>query len=320
MLMSLECRSFVEVLKDRAELLGRSRKFFAERNVIEVDCPMLSKFAPVDQHIDVMRVQLNGGEERFLHTSPEYPMKRLLVEGMGDIYQIGHVFREGEVGRLHNPEFTMVEWYRIGMGFEDLIEETLDYCRLFLGELESEFITYREALKRYAGIDYVGASESDLVGCIRKHEIDTPDDIDSWDRDTLLEMIVSFIVEPHLGKDRLCVLKHYPASQACLSKTAVIEDEKIGYRFEIYYKGMELANGYDELLDPVEQKKRLEEENACRIQMGKEPLPVDPLFLKALEKGMPDSSGVAVGFDRLMLLRHSGEHIRSVIPFHWDNI
>jgi lysyl-tRNA synthetase class 2 len=259
-----------------------------------------------------MTIPLLTNEMGYLHTSPEYAMKRLLSEGSGDIYQLGHVFRDGEVGRLHNPEFTMIEWYRLGFTFEQMIDETLDLIRLFLKGKPATHITYREALQKYAGIDYLTAPIQDLINLVKPHAPGAS----TWDRDTLLQFIMGDLIEPKFQD--LTVLKYYPASQSALSKTTTINNEPVALRFEIYAQGIELANGYHELTDPVEQRRRLLSQNNHRARLGKSPLPIDELFLKALEKGLPDCCGVAVGFDRLLMLRHKKTHLSDVIPFAWQ--
>lgn len=308
-------------LRDRAEMLRKARSFFHERNILEVDCPALGLSAPVDLHIEVMKVMLQDGLIGYLHTSPEYGMKRLLSQGIGDIYQISHVFRNGEIGPLHNPEFTMTEWYRLKMTFEAMIEETLNFIRLFLGELPSKHLSYRDAFQYYLNIDYTTHTARDLFLVAKHHDISLSDDAHSWDKDTLLQALMSIVIEPHLGKDELLVLKHFPASQSALSKTATLpHGESIACRFEIYSRGMELANGYHELTDPIEQRRRFEQTNSERAKMGKEPLKIDEKFLQSLGDGLPDCCGVAVGFDRLMLLRHQLPSLTSILPFSWEMI
>lgn len=309
--------SKISILKDRAQMFAKVRAFFSERNVMEVDVPIMGRGAPIDAHIDVMAIALKAGEHGFLHTSPEYAMKRLLSLGSGDIYQMSHVFRDGEFGRLHNPEFTMVEWYRVGMTYDTLIEETLDFIRLFLGKIPSYSISYRDAFRQFASIDYVTATPAALVACAHQHKVHLPPDAIHWDKDTLLNFLIGFIVEPHLGKESLTVLRDYPATQSALAQTSIREDEAIAERFEIYFRGVELANGFHELSDPEEQRRRFEEENQHRLRLGKNTLPVDENFLKALHHGLPDCCGVAVGFDRLMLLRHGKDNLDSILPFNW---
>lgn len=300
-------------------MLAEARAFFADRDVIEVDCPILSSRASVDAHIDLIPAQPFGGKTFYMHSSPEYGMKRLLSAGVGDIYQLSHVFRDGECGVKHNPEFTMAEWYRIGMTFPQLIEETLDFIRLFLGKLPSTQITYRESFKKYAGFDYLTISNQELIHFLEKKGIGVDPSVVDEGKDALLNLVLGTSVEPHLGSEGLCVLAYYPASQAALAQTCQHGDEKVCERFEVYYKGVELANGYHELADPIEQRRRLQEANEERVKLGKNVLPIDENFLQALECGMPDCCGVAVGFDRLMMLRHKASRISDIIPFDWHN-
>lgn len=308
-------------LRDRAEMFGKARAFFMERNVLEVDCPALSLAAPVDQHIDVMKVLLNTQEIGYLHTSAEYGMKRLLSEGIGDIYQISHVFRDGEVGPLHNPEFTMAEWYRCGFTFEKMIEETLDFIRLFLGDLPAEHMSYKEAFLHYLGIDYTTQTTQNLLALVQRQGFALSSELRRADKDTLLQLLLSIFIEPHLGKDKLFVLSHYPATQCALAKTTVLASgEEAAYRFEMYYQGLELANGYHELTDPIEQRQRFEKANVLRAKAGKDCLVIDEKFLQSLSHGLPDCCGVAVGFDRLMLLRHRQQTLANILPFSWEHV
>jgi elongation factor P--(R)-beta-lysine ligase len=306
--MSLESK--IAILQERAKMLSRVRSFFSERNVLEVDCPALSRLASVDAHIDLIPATLFGNQAAYLFSSPEYAMKRLLADGIGDIYQLSHVFRDGESGHKHNPEFMMAEWYRIGMSFEKMMEETVDFVRLFLGDIPAEVISYKEAFIRYVNINPYTASDEEL----RKL---SPRD---GDRDDLLNYILALYVEPHLGKGRATVLAYYPPAQAALAKTRVVDGEVVAERFEVYVDGVELANGYHELQDAKEQLRRLEEANMLRKEMGKNALPIDKHFIKALEKGLPECSGVAVGFDRLMMLRCKKKSLEEVMPFTWQSV
>ncbi len=305
----------LEILKDRADLLGRVRSFFAERNVLEVDCPLIARHASVDLHIDLIEV-FACRERRFLITSPEYPMKRLLAMGMGDIYQLSHVFRDGELGKKHSPEFMMIEWYRIGFSFEAMIDETLAVLQLFLGSHPIQRTSYRDILLQYAHLDYLQATPHDLQTTLLKAGLDPASD----DKDTLLDQVMSMIVEPALPKTSWQVIYHYPASQAALSTIIEKKDqERVGERFEIYFNGVELANGYHELADSAEQKARFENANLQREQAGKSSLPMDPHLLEALRLGLPACCGVAVGFDRLMMLRHNTNLLSDIIPFGWHD-
>jgi len=315
--VSLPSSKKIAILRDRAAMLAAARLFFANRNVMEVDCPLLTAGASVDAHIDLISAS-NAGEIRYLHSSPEYGMKRLLADGIGDIYQLAHVFRAAEQGKKHNPEFMMAEWYRCGFTFEEMIHDTLDFIRVFLGDLPASIVSYRDLCKRHTGIDYFTADEKTLLQLIKERDIMPYDGIEEEGKDALLNVILGTLVEPHLGRGELTVLAYYPSTQAALAQTRLHGDEPVAERFEIYYEGIELANGYHELAHATEQRQRLGEANDQRISLGKAPLPIDEAFLKALEKGLPDCCGVAVGVDRLMMLRHNANHIEDVIPFGWS--
>lgn len=295
-------------------MLSEARRFFTERDILEVDCPLLSPSACIDAHIDLMQTT----QKRYLHSSPEYGMKRLITEGMGDIYQLSHVFRQGESGLRHNPEFMMAEWYRVNISFDAMIDETVDFIRLFTGNLPKRRISYREAFLTYAGIDYAAMSPQELMECALRHDIPIYAGIENEGIDALLNLLLATLVEPRLGQDELTVVTHFPASQAALAKKVIIDGIAVAERYEIYRKGIELANGYHELGNAQEQEERLHEANRHRQQLGKEALPIDKNFLDALTKGLPDCCGVAVGFDRLMMLHHHKDNITDVIPFAWD--
>lgn len=305
-------------------MMGRVREFFASRSVMEVDCPMLTSAASIDAHIDIIVADTGEKARRFLHTSPEYAMKRLLAQGVGDIYQLGHVFRRGERGRRHMPEFTMAEWYRCAMPFTAMIEETADFIRLFLGDLPLELISYSEAFLRYSGCDVDSASCHQLSSALAQCGIEGSGGFGSGeevsDREALVNQLLAVAIEPNLGGAALTALWGYPPDQAALARTCTHNGKEVAERFEIYHKGVELCNGYHELVDGAEQRRRLHESNRQRACLGKELLPLDELFLAALDLGMPDSCGVAVGFDRLMMLRHSCSAIDQILPFSWEDI
>jgi len=304
------------ILRDRSAMLAKARQFFDRRGILEVDCPLITQAASVDAHIDLIPVKC-GPHLRYLHSSPEYGMKRLLAQGIGDIYQLAHVFRDGEQSGKHNPEFTMAEWYRLTLSFEEMIEETVDFVRLFLGDLPYSILSYRDAFIKYAHFDYLKASQEELFDYLLSRGIKPYEGIEDEGKDALLNLILGTFIEPQLGTNELCVLAYYPSTQAALAKTCRRGDEIAAERYEIYHNGVELANGYHELADPFEQRRRLIEANNLRCQLNKDSLPIDEKFLSALEKGIPDCCGVAVGFDRLMMLRHEAK-IADVIPFCWD--
>ncbi|WP_420421356.1 EF-P lysine aminoacylase EpmA [Simkania sp.] len=290
------------------------RNFFHKRGVLEVDCPLLSHHAPIDAYIDLFSVDLGEGQQGYLHSSPEYGMKRLLSREVGPIYQLSHVYRKGEAGKKHNPEFTLVEWYRPGFTFEAFLAEVVELIALFLGPLSYDLITYRAAFETYLGIDSRSATEKELKQKMQDLGIDAATE----DREELLNLLWGCGIEPHFGRDKLMIVTDFPKSQAMFAQTHEVDGEEVARRFEVSFGQMELGNGYHELCDPIEQKRRLEEANQKRLALGKEKLPIDPFFLKALESGLPDSYGIAIGFDRLMMLRHQVDDIAAVLPFFWN--
>jgi lysyl-tRNA synthetase class 2 len=301
------------ILKDRSLMFTKAREFFAKRGICEVDCPIMSTSASIEVHIDLLRAYGVSSDTYYLHASPEYGMKKLLSEGIGDIYQMSHVFRDNDNSMQHNPEFTMVEWYRIKMPFLAMVEEAVDFIREFIGPIPLVKLSYREALKKYARIDYLKTTEEDLFQFLESKGIDPYQNIEEEGKDALLNIILGVIVKPHLGKEDICILQYFPASQAGLAQTRMKGEEKVAEKFEIYYKGIELANGYHQLCNPEEQLERLVTANNTRERLGKDTLPIDESFIKALEKGLPDCCGVSVGFDRLMMLRHNKDDIADVI-------
>lgn len=260
-------------LINRATFLAKTRAFFSKRGVMEVDVPLLSPTAPIDVHIDLVEASVLG-KRAFLHSSPEYGMKKLLSQGSGDIYQLGHVFRDHERGSRHSIEFTMTEWYRIGFSLQELIEEVFAYVQLFLSIEQYECIAYSEVWK--------GHDEESFA----------------------LE------VEPMLGRGKATFVVDYPTQEAALAR---INERGFAERFELFVEGMELANGYNELTDSSEQRRRLEEANQKRQNLGKNCYPMDEEFIASLDQ-IPQCSGVAVGFDRLLMLRNQSEEIAQILP------
>lgn len=287
-------------------MLAEARLFFAERALLEIDCGALVKQAPIDSNIDCIRTDQDGG---FLHTSPEYLLKRLLSEGIGDCYFLGHVYRKGELGHLHNPEFTMVEWYRVGFSLEEMIQESADFLALFFGKKPVHYLPYKKAFEIYVGIEFETAPLLELQKLTQS----------DWDRKTCLHYLLSHRIEPHLGHDQLTALIDYPPDEAALA-CVVEKDGKIwAERFEIYHEGIELANGYHELADAFELRRRFQMINKQRLLENKFPYELDETFLTSLQN-LPDCSGVALGFDRAMMLRHKTSSIKQVLPFAWDRL
>lgn len=315
--MSLECNSLAKLtlLKERASMLKKTRAFFDNRGFIEVDCPLLSHMAPIDTYIDLFEVSLGGNEKGFLHSSPEYGMKRLLALGLDNIYQLSHVCRMEEEGALHNPEFTLIEWYRKNTTFDSFISETCLLMEEFLGKVPFEILTYREAVQTYFGLCYQQATVEELITQAKKYNLHIAPDV----KDELLNVIWGCLIEPYLGQNGLTMITDYPESQAALAKIVDKNGERVAIRFEFYHKGIELGNGYHELFNADEQKKRLEQSNLKRLELGKNPLPIDYRFLSALEKDFPDCYGIAVGFDRLLMLKENLTSIHDILPFSWKD-
>lgn len=303
-------------LRRRAQALAATREFFHARQVLEVETPALINAPVSDVNIGSLRVDLPGrdGAPLFLHTSPEYAMKRLLAAGSGDIYQLCRVFRGAERGRQHNPEFTMVEWYRLGFSLDDLMREVADLVRLLLGrQLPVEMLSYREALQRHAGIDPLDDDAAPLQRAAQALGLDTQRAREA-DRDELLDLLMGAQVGPALGAATLTFVHHYPASQAALARLDA-DDPRLALRFELYHRGMELANGYHELGNAAEQRMRFNSDQQLRRARGLATNSLDPCLLAALEAGLPDCAGVALGFDRVLMLALDATSIDEVLAF-----
>lgn len=300
----------------RAQLLQQARAFFAERQVLEVDTPLLVGHAVTDPHLHSAAVSLPGrASQLYLITSPEYAMKRLLAAGSGDIYQMSHVFRGDESGRLHNAEFMLIEWYRLGCSLHALMQETAQLAArlLSLEEVVPEFISYCEAFERHAGIDPLRLDESAARALAVSRGLDAL----AAERFTLAELadwLMGEVIGPQLGRGRLCCLHHYPASQASLARLDPA-DPRFALRFELYFHGVELANGFEELADAAEQRARFQSDQRERRARGLPVPELDERLLAALQSGLPAVAGVAMGFDRLLLLRTQAARLGEVMPF-----
>ena len=295
-----------EVMRHRAGMLARARAWFASEHVLEVQTPVLSTAAASEPQIESIAAQPYRGPPMYLQTSPEYPMKRLLAAGVGDCYQICPVFRDGESGRQHNPEFTMIEWYRIGFGVAELQRDVDRLLRATIGDLRAlppaRQITYREAIAEACGVDCTTAGPREIEAVLRDRSV-APVSTADQGRDTWLDLLMATVVGPGLGREAPVFVRDYPASQAALAR---LRDDGNGWpvaeRFELYLDGIELANGFHELGDALEQRRRFEQDLQKRRQSGQRLAPLDERFLAALQKGMPDCSGVAFGFDRLVMV------------------
>ena len=306
-------------LQARAGLLGLIRSFFAERDILEVDTPLLCRSGVTDPSIEPFAVERGASIDRprFLQTSPEYAMKRLLAAGSGAIYQLARAFRDGEAGSRHNPEFTLLEWYRPGYDHHQLMAEVAELVNVCLGERALYRFSYRQLFEQQLAIDPFTAPVSDLMDLARQH-IDTG--IVSGERDLWLDLLMSHVLEPQLAGLGMCFIYDYPASQAALAQVVEVDGQPVGQRFELYVDGMELANGYFELTDAAEQRRRFEQDNQRRREHGQPERPLDEQLLAALAQGLPSCSGVALGVDRLLMLVMGEPDIRNVLAFDWESV
>lgn len=308
--------------KQRANVLAQIRTFFLARNVIEVDTPLLTHATVTDVHLDAFTTQYNYSKDShcdesvslYAQTSPEFAMKRLLASGYGCCYQICKAFRHEQYGRYHNPEFTILEWYRVGFDHFQLMDEVTALLQSILVCPQVERISYQALFIREVGIDPLDADKVALIALISAR-----DKLSDWLEkedciDTLLQFIMAELIEPTIGKDIPCFVYNFPASQASLAKIST-QDTRVAERFECYFKGIELANGFHELTDVQQQKLRFEQDNDIRSQLGKARHDIDDNFIAALEYGLPACAGVALGIDRLVMLALSVSKIDQVITF-----
>lgn len=312
----------LEQLQQRSELLRRTRQFFYSRGFCEVQTPVLGRDTVVDRHLDPIEVAAQsiglktGSPKYFLQTSPEFSMKRLVAAGAKAIFEIGPAFRAGESGKLHNPEFTMLEWYRVGHRFEDGVLFLKELACDLLDAVDCDVLTYADAMQEHAGIDIFTLGTQELARLAsQRFDVDA-----NWsdDRDDWFDLFFSELVQPKLGESCPAILTHYPASQSALAKLSA-EDPRTAERYELFYQGVELANGYHELQDAGELHGRNERVNRQRISDGKPPLPVDSEMLHAMRAGLPACCGCALGFDRLQMVTTAAQNISEVLCFPIGN-
>jgi len=297
----------IKNLHKRAQMLKHIREFFAARDVLEVETPLLCQTSVTDPHIASIKVQ-----RQYLQTSPEYAMKRLLAAGSGAIYQICKAFRQDEAGRLHNAEFTMLEWYRPGFDHHQLMDEMDALFQHLLEMPAAERKTYAAIFHEHLALDPHTADLAELAACAKAHNINVQMDV--TERDTWLQLLMSECIEAKLGLTRPCFIYDFPISQAALARIQNTTPPTAA-RFEVYFQGIELANGFHELQDAKEQRKRFENNNIERQRLGLPTIPIDEYFLAALQHGLPDCAGVALGLDRLIMLAANCQNIAEVISF-----
>lgn len=310
--------SHIDTLRERARILNEIRRFFTHRNVMEVETPALSQCSVTDPFLIPFKTRFVGpavasGIDLFMQTSPEYAMKRLLAAGSGCIYQISKAFRNEESGRFHNPEFTLLEWYRVGFDDVALMNEIEELIHKVLGIEQCERKTYQEAFYDYVGVDPLEATESQLTEALKTLGMESLI-AGGLSRDDMLQLLFSEYVEPNIGQSYPCFIYNFPSSQAALARINAT-DSRVAHRFELYFKGIELANGFYELTDSAEQRKRFEKDNQKRLQLGFEEQLIDERFMSALDMGLPECSGVALGIDRLVMLALGVETIQEAIAF-----
>ena len=306
-------------LKARADLLATIRQFFSARNILEVDTPLLAKYSVTDPYMEVLTADNPIGERDryFLQTSPEYAMKRLLASGSGPIYQLCKAFRRGEAGGRHNPEFTMLEWYRPGFDHHQLMDEIEELVsQVLTSHKPFGRISYRDLFLDAFAID-PHTSDCETVRAIARQHLDiqmTSDQKDDW-----LNLLLAEIIEPGLGVDTPVFIIDYPASQSALARVDVDKNGiEVAQRFELYSQGVELANGYFELIDVYEQKQRFEKDHQLRQKLSAPDIEADQFLLAAMEQGLPSCAGVALGVDRLLMLNRKLATIGETISFSVD--
>ncbi len=315
----------IETLRERARLMAAVRAFFVERGVLEVETPVLGQGGSTDVHLVSLATlaRTDKGQRRlWLQTSPEFHMKRLLAAGSGPIFQLAKSFRDGEIGSRHNIEFTMLEWYRPGFSLAELIDETTTLAATILPSFAGPVVyhRYRELFHSYLSVDPFTTSLDNLRALAAERGQMPAHALAEEGRDTCLDLLMSMVIEPTLGQNELSVVVDYPASQAALARRHQDADgEWMASRFELYLNGIELANGYDELIDAEEQRLRFSEDNAERRRLGLPEVDCDECLLAALEHGMPASAGVALGVDRLIQLALGKARLEDVLTFSTPN-
>lgn len=307
----------IKNLKLRAQFIQRVRSFFSDENILEVDTPILSPYGTTDINIDSFITTYCDKKKYYLCTSPEFHMKRLLCDGIGSIYQISKAFRNEDVSKVHNPEFTMLEWYQVGIDHFELIRVIERFLKFVMGITKCDIISYDECFQKYLQFSPLDLTVNEIRQQFLKR-LELSEELEQENnKDVLLQLIFSLLIEPNLGKKYPIFVHSFPATQASLAKINEF-DSRISDRFELYYKGLELANGFHELSDHVEQNNRFNNDNFKRLHQNKEVVPIDVNLIESLKFGLPKCSGVAIGIDRLLMLELKENNINKVISFSFD--
>lgn len=307
-----------ELLKARSTFYKQIRQFFQDRNVLEVETPVLSQASIPDPNIHSLTTTIDSAPfgkatTFYLQTSPEFHMKRLLAEGAGCIFQISKAFRNGEAGHHHNPEFSMLEWYRVGYQLDDLMEETSELLTHLIHSPSAKYRSYQSIFQEYLNIDPLVASLEELKNTAHNLDSNRYQSLEMSHNDDWLNLLFSDFIEPHLGLSEPVMIYHYPASQSALARIS-IHDPRVSERFEVFYKGKELGNGFYELACPKEQRARFQHYNSERRQRQLPEVPIDEHFIQSLIQ-LPDCSGIAMGLDRILMLKLGLDNIQDVLSF-----
>jgi lysyl-tRNA synthetase class 2 len=309
----------------RARLYATIRTFFAERDMLEVETPVLSMAGNTDPNIESFSLEFSGRTDgaprtRWLRTSPEFALKRLLAAGVGDCYELGRVFRNGEAGGRHNPEFTMLEWYRVGWDHHRLIDETVALVQAALAlvgrKADATTTTFRDLYRERLGLDPFAADEAELRAALGDIEIDPT----GLNRDDWLDLLMTHRLQPGFDRDGILVVRDYPVSQSALAKIRAGQggEPAVAERFELYLGALELANGYHELTDADEQRARFLRDGAARAMRGAVQPPLDEGLLAAMACGVPACAGVALGVERLLMAMTDTDRIADVLTFEFS--
>lgn len=311
--LSFRPTASLQNMRLRADFMHRIRNFFESRGFLEVETPILSADTVVDRNLEPMSL-CEAGKRCFLQTSPEFAMKRLVASWNVPVFQICKVFRRDECGRIHNPEFTMLEYYNPGDDLQRGMQLLDDFQQEILARGAAEKITYSEAFERFLGLDPLAAPISELAAVAEREKMVIPEGFDrseTANRDDWLDFLLGERIQPQLGNEKPALLYDYPSSQAALA----VARGPVAERFELYVEGVELANGYHELCNPAELRRRNAETNALRLADGHEALPMESRLLAAMDAGFPPCAGTAVGVDRLLMLALKAASLEDVIAF-----
>ncbi len=304
----------IKTLRQRAKILAEIRSFFVKRDYLEVETPIMAHFGITDPHL--ANIPAIFRKETFqLQTSPEYHMKRLLAAGSGPIFQLARVFRDDELGRWHNPEFTLLEWYQLGIDHHAMMDEVDDFLQIIMKSGPMQKATYQDIFLKYCDLDPFTSTLNDLRHRLKRFGLDNVLTAQEVNTDIYLFLLMTHVIEPELAKETMPIaIYHFPPSQAALAQV----NEGIAERFEVYFKGVELANGFHELINAEAQVVRFKQDLHLRAKLGVNEPPLDNYFIQALNHGLPPCSGVAVGIDRLIALRLGHSSITDTLAFDFS--